>query len=40
LYRAVLGRDSNDTLTVRETNGFVSYGRGKDVTSVESKRFP
>jgi hypothetical protein len=32
LYRAGLGRVSNDTLTVRGTNGIVSYGRGKDVT--------
>ena len=32
LYRAGLGRVSNDTLTVRGTNGFVLYGRGKDVT--------
>jgi len=35
LYRAGLGRVSNGTLTVRGTNGFVLYGRGKDVTSVQ-----
>ena len=33
LYRVGLGKVSSDTPTVRGTNGFVSYRKGKDVTA-------